>query len=84
MPTYEYQCKACGAMFERQQSITEAPLAQCPECNGEVQRLVSGSGFLLKGTGHGGSGHGNGCSFESSGRTCCGRDERCDSPSCGG
>jgi putative FmdB family regulatory protein len=78
MPTYEYQCKACGAKFECDQSITETPFTNCPECNGEVQRLVSGGGFLFKGTGRGDS-----CSLESSGRTCCGLDKPCGSPPCG-
>lgn len=78
MPTYEYQCKSCGARFEREQPMTDAPLTQCPECNGEVQRLISSGGFFFKGTGHGDS-----CSFESSGRTCCGLDGPCGSPPCG-
>lgn len=78
MPTYEYQCNSCGARFEREQSMTDASLKQCPECKGKVQRLLGGGGFLLKGTKHEGS-----CSYESSGRTCCGRDERCGKSSCG-
>jgi len=80
MPTYEYQCKACGKKFEKDQPITQAPLTQCPECNGEVYRLVSGGGFILKGS-HGQQG--GSCSFETSGKTCCGLDERCGSSSCG-
>jgi hypothetical protein len=43
-----------------------------------VQRLISSGGFFFKGTGHGDS-----CSFESSGRTCCGLDGPCGSPPCG-
>jgi len=52
MPTYEYRCKECGKLFERFQRITEPPLAQCPYCEGEVERLISsGAGFLFKGKG---------------------------------
>lgn len=83
MLTYEYECRACGRRFERQQAITDAPLTECPECHGEVQRLVSGgAGFLVKG-GHSRVGSGTDtCSFERSGHTCCGRDKRCGKPPC--
>lgn len=86
MPTYEYECRACGRRFERQQGMTETPVAKCPKCGGEVRRLISGgSGFIMKGNGQGRLGHGEGgCSLESEGRTCCGRSERCGKPSCGG
>jgi putative FmdB family regulatory protein len=86
MPTYEYECRACGQRFERQQGMTEAPLAQCPKCGGEVRRLISGgSGFIMKGNGEGRLGRGaSGCSLEAGGQTCCGRDERCGKPPCGG
>jgi putative FmdB family regulatory protein len=85
MPTYEYQCDSCGSTFEQQQSMTDPPLVECPQCHGPVRRLVSGgAGFILKGTGPGRAGKsGGGCSFEQVGRTCCGRDERCGKPECG-
>ncbi|MFN7951742.1 MAG: zinc ribbon domain-containing protein [bacterium] len=52
MPIYEYQCPACGATFEKQQSITAAPIKTCPECGGrKVQRLISSTSFVLKGSG---------------------------------
>ncbi len=85
MPTYEYECKACGFKFEQQQSIKEPALTQCPQCQGEVRRLISGgTGYILKGSGHGqNKKQESGCSFESSGTTCCGRKERCGEPACG-
>ena len=53
MPTYEYQCKKCGNVFEIFQSITEEPLKVCPGCKGEVCRLISKNGsFILKGSGY--------------------------------
>ena len=53
MPTYEYQCKKCNCTFEKFQSITAAPLKHCPECDGEVVRLISKNGnFILKGSGY--------------------------------
>ena len=82
MPTYEYDCWGCGRRFERRQSITEEPLRSCPECGGEVHRLVSGgAGFIVRGEGRSGGG---GCSLEERGKTCCGRKERCDVPGCAG
>ena len=57
MPTYEYECTRCGERFERRQAITDAALGECPDCRGEVRRLVSGgAGFILKGGGQGGDG----------------------------
>jgi putative FmdB family regulatory protein len=53
MPTYEYECEACGATFERFQSITAKPIRQCPQCRrAKVRRLISaGGGFLFRGSG---------------------------------
>lgn len=53
MPTYEYKCDACGNRFERFQSITAAPLKQCPACGkNRVQRLIgTGAGLIFKGSG---------------------------------
>ncbi|KAA3635224.1 MAG: zinc ribbon domain-containing protein [Calditrichaeota bacterium] len=52
MPTYEYQCIGCGHRFEEFQSMTAAPLTECPECSGKTERLISGgAGFVFKGAG---------------------------------
>jgi putative FmdB family regulatory protein len=53
MPTYEYECGACGHKFEEFQSITAKPLTKCPICKKrKVKRLVSGgAGFIFKGSG---------------------------------
>jgi len=85
MPTYEYECEACGLRFERQQSITEDSLTECPECLGQVRRLLSGgAGFIFRASGHDRVGQrGSECSLEQVGKTCCGRDERCGKPPCG-
>ena len=83
MLTYEYECKACGLRFDRRQAITEPPLAECPECRGEVRRLVSGgAGFILKGSDRSRPSGRDSCSREQTGRTCCGREERCAQPPC--
>jgi len=51
MPLYEYQCKACGVRFERRQHMSDDPLETCPECGGEVYRLIQPVGIVFKGKG---------------------------------
>lgn len=53
MPIYEYECKKCGSTFETMQRISAKPLQTCEMngCKGKVQRLISASGFILKGSG---------------------------------
>jgi putative FmdB family regulatory protein len=51
--TYEYACTACGHAWEAEQSISAAPLTECPSCKqATAKRQVSGgAGFILKGGG---------------------------------
>lgn len=52
MPTYEYECLKCGQGFEAFQRMSDEPIKICPECSGEVKRVISGgAGFLFKGAG---------------------------------
>jgi putative FmdB family regulatory protein len=82
MPTYEYECRSCKARFERSQKMSDEPVRTCPECGGDVERLVGGGiGFIMKG-GSPSARFGGSCQFERSGETCCGRDTRCDTPGC--
>jgi putative FmdB family regulatory protein len=75
MPTYEYECEACGFRFERFQSMLDEPVRECPECNGSVNRLIGkGTGVIVKGN--------SAFSSRDRGRTCCGREERCEKPPC--
>ena len=50
MPIYEYRCDKCG-IFEVTQRITESPLKRCPTCKGKVERIISHTSFILKGSG---------------------------------
>jgi putative FmdB family regulatory protein len=50
MPIYEYKCPKCGE-FEVTQRITEDALKKCPTCKSKVERLLSRTSFILKGTG---------------------------------
>ncbi|MBF0511606.1 MAG: zinc ribbon domain-containing protein [Candidatus Omnitrophica bacterium] len=53
MPTYEYECQACGHVFEELQAMTDAKLTKCPKCRKSklVRLLGSGSGMIFKGSG---------------------------------
>ena len=53
MPTYEYQCAACGHRFEELQSFSEPLLKKCPACKKKkLQRLIgAGAAILFKGSG---------------------------------
>jgi putative FmdB family regulatory protein len=56
MPTYEYQCKTCGAVMEVFQSITAKALKkhECQTCGKTraVERLIgTGSALIFKGSG---------------------------------
>ena len=50
MPVYGYRCSR-GHHFEVQQRITEAPLAECPECGAPVTRVFYPVGIIFKGGG---------------------------------
>ena len=53
MPTYAYECEACGHHFEKFQSMTANSLRTCPECKArKLQRLIGpGAGIIFKGSG---------------------------------
>lgn len=49
MPIYEYKCNDCGLVFEARQKFSDAPLKECRECNGAVNKMISNTAFTLKG-----------------------------------
>lgn len=52
MPIYEYQCSVCGHQMEAFQKISDEALTECPKCHKPaLNKLISASGFQLKGTG---------------------------------
>lgn len=53
MPTYDYQCEACGHKFEHFQSISDPLLKKCPQCKkSKLQRLFgTGAAVVFKGSG---------------------------------
>lgn len=51
MPLYDYKCSKCGHVFEVMQKISDEPLKYCPECKGNIRRLISAAGIVFKGSG---------------------------------
>ena len=87
MPTYQYECQACGKHFEAFQKMSDDPLSQCPDCAGPVSRLIgTGAGVIFKGSGFYATDYAGSssvfapqCGRE---RPCCGRDTPCGTRSC--
>ncbi|MFW6082812.1 MAG: FmdB family zinc ribbon protein, partial [Chloroflexota bacterium] len=46
-----YECKSCGVRFERRQHMEDEPVRTCPECGGDVHRLIQPVGIIFKGSG---------------------------------
>jgi putative FmdB family regulatory protein len=51
MPIYEYECSSCHRISEAVQKFSDAPLASCGHCQGELRKLISRSTFHLRGSG---------------------------------
>ena len=51
MPIYEYECLTCGTTFEKRQSFSEVPQADCPNGHKETRRLLSAPAIVFKGSG---------------------------------
>ncbi|MFH2011644.1 MAG: zinc ribbon domain-containing protein [Pseudomonadota bacterium] len=74
MPIYEYRCNQCGYVSEILTGVgSNSDLTLCKSCgSSNLEKLISASSFVLS----------NG--KRTSGNTCCGREERCDTPPCSG
>ena len=53
MPTYDYECAACGHRYELFQSITAKPMTKCPACGKRTAKRLIGAGasVIFKGSG---------------------------------
>jgi len=70
MPIYDFKCKKCGKVSELLIRSVDNQEAICPDCgSSNMERLISSS-YLVK------------AGSPSSGVTCCGRAERCETPPC--
>ena len=53
MPTYDYECTACGHRFEKFQPMTARAIRKCPSCGQRAVRRLIGTGawVIFKGSG---------------------------------
>lgn len=53
MPTYDYECDACGHAFELFQQMSDPVKKKCPECGKNKLRRLFGTGaaVVFKGSG---------------------------------
>jgi len=71
MPIYEYRCRECGRIQEFLIIGNANADIVCPDCGSKnMERLFSAASFI------------NSSNSRMPGRTCCGRNERCDFPPC--
>jgi putative FmdB family regulatory protein len=70
MPIYEYRCRRCGGVHEIFVQTPDAASARCPTCGAEDMEKLLSSFHLVSDT------------ARSGGMTCCGREERCETPPC--
>jgi putative FmdB family regulatory protein len=70
MPIYDYKCRACGKVTEIfNPGYDEQNTPTCPDCGSRNLERVLSAPVLLK-------------NAAPSGKTCCGREERCEKPPC--
>ncbi len=74
MPIYEYKCRDCGEISEFLVGVGQEKIKfKCGSCGGiKLEKIFSQSFISTGGRIIGSQG----------GKTCCGRDERCDIPPC--
>ena len=71
MPIYEFRCKACGETSEYLVGLGKDETVVCRNCGSlELERILSVASFMNRKTEH------------LPGQTCCGREERCNTPPC--
>lgn len=69
MPIYAYRCGDCDAMFEV--LVRGGDTVACPHCGSVSLNKLPSAPIMLSGR-----------TARPAGRTCCGREERCDAPPC--
>jgi putative FmdB family regulatory protein len=72
MPIYEYKCRSCGKVTEvLVQGFFSPQPPKCQECGQDMERRLSSAVMVTE-------------KGRQSGKTCCGREERCEKPPCSG
>lgn len=70
MPVYNYRCDKCETISEILKRDHSNSPVRCSECGSESLKKLITSSYMIK------------MDSYSSGSTCCGRTERCDTPPC--
>jgi len=72
MPIFDYKCEDCGKISEIfQRGVKQEDPLVCPYCgSSRMQKLISSPASIIMGN------------SSPEGTTCCGREERCDTPPC--
>ena len=70
MPIYEYQCTNCDCRVEVLVR-TGGDVPRCPNCGSPLHERLLSTPYVMSGR-----------TTRQPGRSCCGREERCDSPPC--
>lgn len=86
MPVYEYKCTKCGYRFEKEQHISDKPVARCPRngCRGKVVRVLTPPAIVFKGKGFyvNDHGKGNGSGKKSSSSSATSSSPKSSCPTC--
>ena len=51
MPTYDYQCRSCGAVTEVIHAMSDDGPSVCEVCGGALRRVLYPAGIIFKGPG---------------------------------
>ena len=74
MPIYEYRCKDCGNVSEFLEGVGRGEAEKvCKHCGSQELTKIFSTSYVSSSSHFIGS---------QGGKTCCGRDERCDIPPC--
>jgi len=72
MPIYEYRCNQCSKVSEILVGVgSDNEVTACKHCgSSDLEKILSAASFTFSD------------SSRAAGATCCGREERCDTPPC--
>jgi putative FmdB family regulatory protein len=71
MPIYDYRCNQCGRTTEILDRGVQESAYCCPYCgSNNFEKLISAAAVVVK------------SEARAPGHTCCGREERCQTPPC--
>lgn len=51
MPLYTYRCNDCSHQFDIRQRMSDDPLKDCPNCEGNLRKVINSVGVVFKGSG---------------------------------